>query len=68
MEIKKVLSSLKIDPSSIQDENLRNIVTLLLNAVEQLSHENEVLRKKVQEQSDEINRLKSEQGKPSIRK
>jgi len=67
MDIKKTLGNLKIDLSSIQDEHLRGIVELLLNAIEYLSKENDALRKKVQEQSDEINRLKGEQGKPNIR-
>ena len=67
MNIKKSLGDLKIDLTSIQDENLRTIIIVLLNAVEQLSKENEVLLKKNQELSDEINRLKGEQGKPVIR-
>jgi hypothetical protein len=67
MDIKKALGDLKIDLTSIQDENLRAIIIVLLNAVEQLSNENEVLRQKNQELSDENNRLKGEQGKPKIR-
>lgn len=67
MDIKKTFGNLKIDLTSIQDENLRGIIIMLLNAVEHLSNENDGLRKKVQEQSDEINRLKGEQGKPNIR-
>ena len=43
MNIKKSLGDLKIDLTSIQDENLRTIIIVLLNAVEQLSKENEVL-------------------------
>ena len=58
MDIKKALGDLKIDLTSIQYENLRTIIIVLLNAVEQLSNENEVLRQKNQELSDENNRLK----------
>src|SRR5277367_6042203 len=67
MDIKLALSHLKIDIKSIRDENLRGCIILLFNAVEQLSKENDELRKKNQALSDEINRLKGEQGKPNIR-
>src|SRR5271155_1447714 len=67
MDIKSALSHLKIDIKSIRDENLRGCIILLFNAVEQLSKENDELRKKNQGLSDEINRLKGEQGKPNIR-
>lgn len=67
MDVKTALSHLKIDIKSIQDENLRGGVILSLNAVEQLSKENDELRRKVQILMDEINRLKGEQGKPNIR-
>lgn len=67
MDIKAALSNLKIDLKSIQDENLRACIILLLNAVEHLSKENDELRRKNQALTDEVNRLKGEQGKPSIR-
>lgn len=67
MDIKSALSHLKIDLKGIQDENLRGCIILLLNAVEQLSKENDELRQKNQTLSDEVNRLKGEQGKPNIR-
>ena len=67
MDIKSALSNLKIDFKSIQDENLRGCIILLFNAVEQLSRENDELRKEVQKLRDENNRLKGEQGKPDIR-
>lgn len=67
MDIKAALSHLKIDLKSIQDENLRGCIILLLNAVEQFSKENAELRKKNQSLTDEVNRLKGEQGKPTIR-
>lgn len=37
MDIKKALGDLKIDLTSIKDDNLRSIIIVLLNAVEQLS-------------------------------
>jgi len=67
MDIKSALKNLKIDLKSITDENLRGCIILLLNAVEQLSRENDELRKENQKHKDEINRLKGEKGKPDIR-
>jgi regulator of replication initiation timing len=55
------------DPTTIQDETLRQVVIFLMNQVESL-------HAKVQEQAEEIqrlrnenNRLKGEQGKPVVR-
>jgi len=56
-----------IDTGSIQDESIRNIVTLLLNSIEILQQENLELKKIIQTQRDEINKLKGEQGKPDIK-
>jgi len=67
MDVKAALSYLKIDIKSIPDENLRGSIILLLNAVEQLSKENGEQSKTIQTLMDEINRLKGEQGKPTIR-
>src|SRR6185436_13212017 len=67
MDIKKALNNLKIDFKSIQDENLRGCIILLFNAIEQLSKENDELRKKNQALMDENNRLKGGPGKPTIR-
>jgi hypothetical protein len=67
MDIKKTLSNVDVDTASIQDEKLRTLITRLLNAVEALSKESDELRKKNQQLTDENNRLKGEQGKPSIR-
>lgn len=57
----------KVDATSIQDESLRNTFTLLLNSVEALQQENLELKKIIQDQRDQINRLKGEQGKPDIK-
>jgi len=56
------------DPNSIQDvESARRCILRLLNLVEELKTDNEELRAEVQRQRDEINRLKGEQGKPTIK-
>jgi hypothetical protein len=67
MDIKKLISDINLDPSTIEDSNLRvavitllNIVEFSISTIEELKKENQLLR-------DEINRLKGEQGKPNIR-
>lgn len=56
------------DPNQITNlDGARQVITLLLNLVEELKQENERLRSQVQQLRDEINRLKGEQGKPDIK-
>lgn len=56
------------DPNQITNlDGARQVITLLLNLVEELKQENEQLRTQVQQLRDEINRLKGEQGKPDIK-
>jgi hypothetical protein len=66
-EILNTIRQLYIDPDSITDKATRINVTLLLNLIEQLAKENQELREEVQALTDEINRLKGEQGRPNIR-
>lgn len=49
------------------DPNLRALIRLLLNKVEELEKDNKDLRVERQQLRDEVNRLKGEQGKPDIR-
>lgn len=56
-----------INPDLISDEGLRKLVTLLLNVAENQHKEIQLLKEQIQLQSDEINRLKGEQGKPDIK-
>jgi hypothetical protein len=56
------------DPNQIKDlDQAREAMGMLLNLVEELKQENMLLREQVQELRDEVNRLKGEQGKPSIK-
>jgi hypothetical protein len=55
------------DPKSIEDESLRQVVIFLMNQVETLSAKLAEKDEVIQRQSDEINRLKGEQGKPKIK-
>jgi hypothetical protein len=55
------------DPSTIEDESLRQVVRSLMNLVESLSAKVGEQAQEIQRLRDEINRLKGEQGKPRIR-
>jgi hypothetical protein len=55
-----------IDPSTIEDEDVRQIVIRLMNLVETLSAQVSELTAANQRLRDENNRLKGEQGKPRI--
>ncbi len=61
------LRSLDLDITQISDNDVRRVLELLLNAVEELAAENQQLREENQRLKDEINRLKGEQGQPTIR-
>jgi hypothetical protein len=70
VDIKEIRNSLDLvtqDLESITDQKSVVIIRTLLNLVEVLVAENMRLREEVQELKDEINRLKGEQGKPTIR-
>lgn len=53
-----------VDPNTIEDEGLRQVVITLMNLVETLSAKVMVLTEENQRLRDENNRLKGEQGKP----
>ncbi len=54
------------DPSTIEDEGLRQIVMYLMNMVENLSAKVAEQAEEIQRLRDENNRLKGEQGKPRV--
>ena len=56
-----------LELNAIQDEKARELITRLLNMIEQLSAENRELKAENQQLRDEINRMKGEQGKPDIK-
>src|SRR5450755_1187187 len=55
------------DPTTIEDESLRQVVISLMNLVEQLSAKVARQAEEIQRLRDENNRLKGEQGKPNIK-
>ena len=54
------------DPNTIQDEALRQVVIELMNLVENLHAKVQEQAEEMQRLRDENNRLKGEQGKPAI--
>jgi Transposase IS66 family len=55
------------DPSTIEDESLRQVVISLMNLVESLSAKVAEQAEEIQRLRDENNRLKGEQGKPKVK-
>jgi hypothetical protein len=55
------------DPNTIQDEALRQVVISLMNLVENLYAKVQEQAEEIQRLRDENNRLKGEQGKPDIK-
>jgi hypothetical protein len=55
------------DPTSIEDEGLRQVFITLMNLVESLSAKVQEQAEEIQRLRDEVNRLKGEQGKPTIK-
>ena len=68
MDIKKAIEGLTVDADQIADPAIKTIVSQLLNIIECLVAANNELKEENQKLRDEVNRLKGEQGKPSIRK
>jgi hypothetical protein len=66
-DILKTLQQLHIDFDSLPDKGTQDKIMLLINIVEQLAQENQDLKETVRLLNDEINRLKGEQGRPTIR-
>ena len=55
------------DPTTIEDEGLRQVFITLMNLVENLSTKVQEQAEEIQRLRDENNRLKGEQGKPKIK-
>ena len=55
------------ETAHVKSSGERSIVKKLLNIIERLAGENDILKSNLQNLSDEINRLKGEQGKPDIK-
>lgn len=67
IEMAPLNEALKDIDLSVLNPNLKALLTLLLNKIEELERDNKKLRAEVQKLRDENNRLKGEQGKPPIR-
>jgi len=66
-EINKILNEINIRFDKIDDKEISEAFSSLLQLIEQLSQENEKLKADNQRLRDENNLLKGEQGKPKIR-
>jgi hypothetical protein len=55
------------DPTTIEDEGLRQVFITLMNLVENQHTKMQEQAEEIQRLRDEVNRLKGEQGKPSIK-
>lgn len=63
-----MVENLDFDPNNLQDlGQARECILRLLNLVEEVVAENRALRAELQQLRDENNRLKGEQGQPSIK-
>ena len=56
-----------LDLSSITDERIRQLVVRLLNLIETVTGDLRAAQAEIQRLRDEINRLKGEQGKPTVK-
>lgn len=65
--LKKVLSSLDINPDEIENERYAAAFRILFAIIEKQNEEIEFLKVENQKLRDEINLLKGEQTKPKIR-
>jgi Transposase IS66 family len=68
MDIKKAVEGIDLDIEKISDSTLKSTVNQLLNIIEAQAKIITGLREENQKLRDEINKLKGEQGKPTIRK
>ncbi len=66
-EISARLASLNQAIENITDPAIVEVLSGLLNLIEELASENAKQKQIIQKQRDEINRLKGEQGKPDIK-
>jgi len=66
-EVSKLLEDAQHDLAQVEDKTQKKAISTLLNIIECSVTEVEDLTRKVQTLTDEINRLKGEQGKPNIR-
>jgi hypothetical protein len=56
-----------LDLTGIQDERARALIVRLLNLIEDLSADLRAAQEEIQRLRDENNRLKGEQGKPTVK-
>lgn len=65
--IQDIITDLHSETASLSDPKTKDIFNGLLNLIDRLYSENESLGEENQQLKDEVNRLKGEQGKPTIK-
>lgn len=66
-EISKTLERVQLTIDHIEDQQIKDVLSVLLNLIEEVSSENARLQRENQALKDENNRLKGEHGKPTIK-
>jgi predicted RNase H-like nuclease (RuvC/YqgF family) len=66
-DLQAEINAIDQETAQIESGVAQSIVKKLLNIIERLAGENNTLKNNLQKLSDEINRLKGEQGKPDIK-
>ena len=67
LDLQAEINALAQEIAQLESGVEHGIVKKLLNIIERLARENDSLKSELQKLSDEINRLKGEQGKPDIK-
>jgi predicted RNase H-like nuclease (RuvC/YqgF family) len=66
-DLQAEINAIDQETAQINSSGVQSLVKKFLNIIERLAGENDSLKSKNQNLSDEINRLKGEQGKPDIK-
>jgi len=66
-DIQKIIVDLHSETAYLSDPKTKDIFNTLLNIIDKLYSENESLKEQNQQLKDEVNCLKGEQGKPTIK-
>jgi len=66
-DIQEIIVDLHSETAALSDPKTKDTFNTLLNVIDKLYSENESLKEQNQQLKDEVNCLKGEQGKPTIK-